>query len=62
MRVIISFVMGLVIIGVCVAVLRVFDWNVVAAIEWLFGMVMGAVNAVADFVQGNPTFQEYVVK
>lgn len=62
MRTVLSFVVGLVVIGLCVAVLRVFDWNVVAAFEWLVGLGMGLVNTVADFFQGNPTFQEYVVK
>lgn len=62
MRTVISFIVGIAVIGLCVAILRQFDWNVVAAFEWLFGLSMGAINAVADFFQGNPTFQEYVVK
>lgn len=61
-RTIISFIVGLLIVGLVVAVLRVFDWNVVAAFEWLIGLSMSIVNTVADFFMGNPTFQEYVVK
>lgn len=62
MRTIIGFVVGLVVIGLCVAVLRVFDWNVVEAFQWLLGLSSLAVNTVADVFQGNPTFQKYVVK
>lgn len=62
MRTIISFVVGIAVIGLCVAILRVFDWNFVAAVQWLIGLGATGVNAVADFFQGNPTFQQYVVK
>jgi hypothetical protein len=51
-----------VVVGLCVAVLRQFDWNFVDAIAWIVGLGATGVNAVADFFQGNPTFQEYVVK
>jgi hypothetical protein len=62
MRTVLSFVTGIVVVGLCVAVLRQFDWNFVEAFQWVLGLGMMGVNAVADFFQGNPTFQKYVVK
>lgn len=62
MNKILTFIIGLLVMGLAVAILRQFDWNFIAAIEWLLGLGMRAVNTVADFFQGNPTFQDYVVK
>lgn len=60
MRMIFSAIGGILLLGLCIAILRNFDWNVGEALSWVFGLVAAAINAVADFIQQNPLFEKYV--
>ena len=62
MKLVISFIVGIIIVGLCVAILRVFNWDFVAAIQWILGLGSTLINTVANFFQSNPTFQQFVVK
>lgn len=62
LKTILGYLSGLVVVGLCVAILRNFDWNFVAAIQWVLGIGITIVNTVADFFQQNEIFKHFVVK
>lgn len=51
---------SIVLVGVGIAVLQAFDWDIGAVITWAYEGVMGLVNGVANFLGDNPTFQKIV--
>lgn len=58
MRTIINGIVMLVVVGLFIAIMRQFDWDFIAAFDWLFGLFFSIVNWIADFFSSNPTFQE----
>ncbi len=60
MRTILMVVAAFVLIGLAVALLEVFNWDIGALFEWAWGAAMGIVNAIADLFAGNSFFQRMV--
>lgn len=50
--------MYLMLAGLIIALLRVFNWDPFGVMEWLWSMVMGVVLYVSDWFSGNETFRE----
>ena len=49
-----------VLLGILVAVLRVFDWDIFALVDWIWERITGFINAIADWLTGNKNFQQVV--
>lgn len=47
-------------LGLLLALMRAFGWDIFSIIEWVFGWFSAVVNAVADFFSGNASFQRAV--
>jgi hypothetical protein len=47
-------------LGLLLAIMKAFGWDIFALIEWAFSWVSTVINAVADFFMGNPSFQKAV--
>lgn len=58
MRFIMNGIFMLVAIGLFIAVMRQFDWDFIAAFEWLFGLFFSIVDRIAEFFSNNKTFNE----
>lgn len=59
-KIIISSLVSVVVIGLALALLRSFDWDIAELLNWVWGFVIGLVESVADFFTGNKTFQKVV--
>lgn len=59
---IMQIVSGVVVVGLIIALLRAFDWDVVALIEWVFNFIFTITNKIADMFSNNDTFNNIVKK
>ncbi|WP_243224561.1 hypothetical protein [Microbacterium sp. CIAB417] len=59
-RLIWGVVSALILSGIVLALLTVFNWDLVALGEWIVGLVTSTVNAVADFFMSLSWFQNLV--
>lgn len=59
-KVIISALVSVVVVGLALALLRSFDWDIGELMNWAWSFVMTLVESVADFFTGNKTFQKVV--
>lgn len=59
-RLIWGVVSALILSGIVLALLTVFNWDLVALGEWIVGLVTSTVKAVADFFMGMGWFQNLV--
>lgn len=57
-RMIMNVFWGILLIGLAMALLRAFDWDIFGIIEWIWSGASKLVTAVADFFTGNATFQK----
>lgn len=57
-RMVKNIVVGVLLAGLLLALLRAFDYNVIALIEWGINFVVKIVGTVADWFSGNQQFQE----
>lgn len=62
MRRITNGIVGLIVVGFFVALLRQFDWDPFAAAEWALSWVWDSITRVADIWSNNETFQEVTKK
>jgi len=62
LRIIMQVVSGIVVVGLIIALLRVFDWDIVALIEWVFDFIFTITNKIADMFSNNDTFKNIVKK
>lgn len=60
MKMILQIVGYVIIAGLMLALLRAFDWDVIALVQWIADFVMNIVNAIADSFSRNQTFNEVV--
>lgn len=56
-RFIMSIILTLVLIGLAVAVLRWFNWDIGAVFSWIWNLLVTIVNNIADFFVHNSFFQ-----
>lgn len=60
LRTVLSIVLGVVLIGLGIALMRVFNWDLGALLNWAWNWVTGLIGAIADFFGSNPWFQSAV--
>lgn len=56
-RIIMNIFWGILLIGLSIALLRAFNWDVFGIVNWIWNIASKIVYAVADFFSGNETFQ-----
>ncbi len=60
LRMILSGVGTIILIGLGIALLNAFGWDFGAVVEWAVGLFLGLVNTVADWFTENTFFQRLV--
>lgn len=53
-------ILAILVLGVLVAVMRAFDWDVFGVVDWIWTFFSGLVMSVADFLTGRSEFQQIV--
>lgn len=59
---IMGLISALIIIGISMAVLKQFNWDIGAAITWLFKKAVDFVNAVSNYLTNLPAFRNLFAK
>lgn len=54
---ILGFLQTLIVVGLAIAILRVFGWDPIAALLWVADKLWEIVNQIADWFTGNGTFR-----
>ena len=57
LRTILSIILGIVAIGLGVALLNAFDWDIGALFTWAWNLVAGLIEGIADWFYENPFFR-----
>ena len=52
-----SVIIGIIFIGFLIAVFRQFDWDVIAAFQWIFTQLWDLINKIANKFTENPWFR-----
>jgi len=60
LRTILSIVVGVILLGLVIALMRVFDWDLGALLNWIWSWITGLIDGIASFFQNNSWFQKAV--